>query len=216
MRLQMFNFAPYFNSLKKALCLTEMSSNKILVNTLVSAVLLAVPTGCANQSRNTGSQDIIASSLPTREEYVADNDIAMTVRSIVDAINVGEPLDTAEYNFSGVLTDGEGTPLYTDVQGNPGEWEVDVLNEKSVRIHNLYLGDLLPNHLTDYLTTTLELTDADIESTDEYDDDDETSLEVYNFGTGDIRFETREAFAPNGLEGPLMSIVIASRSDMQN
>ena len=138
----------------------------------------------------------------------AENDIAMTVRSIVDAISVGESLDTAEYNYNGILTDGEGVPLYTDIQGNPGEWEVDVLSDNSVRIHNLYLGDLLPKDLMEYLTTALSLSESNLCASDEYEDDDETYLEVYNFGSGLIRFETREAYAPNGLEGPLMSIVI--------
>ena len=146
------------------------------------------------------------------DEYVAENDIAMTVRSIVDAISVGEMLDTAEYNYNGILTDGEGVPLYTDIQGNPGEWEVDVLNENSVRIHNLYLGDLLPKDLMEYLTAALSLSESNLCASDEYEDDDETHLEVYDFGSGSIRFETREAFAPNGLEGPLMSIVITDET----
>ena len=57
-------------------------------------------------------------------------------------------------------------------------------------------------------TVSLAKIAAFIKESDEYKDDDETHLEVYNFGSGSIRFETREAYAPNGLEGPLMSIVI--------
>ncbi len=64
------------------------------------------------------------------EYFHADNDIAMTVRSLADAIKVGEPLDSTEYDFNGVLTDGQGAPLYTDVQGSPGTWIVDVLDKK--------------------------------------------------------------------------------------
>lgn len=52
--------------------------------------------------------------------FHADNDIAMTVRSLVDAVRVGETLLPADYDFVGVLTDGQGTPLYTDVDGAPG------------------------------------------------------------------------------------------------
>ena len=50
------------------------------------------------------------------EEFHADNDIAMTVRSVADAIRVGETLDSVGYNFEGVLTDGIGRPLYTGLQ----------------------------------------------------------------------------------------------------
>ena len=164
---------------------------------------------CSHSDRKASADsDTAVVAYRLADEYVAENDIAMTVRSIVDAISVGEMLDTAEYNYNGILTDGEGVPLYTDIQGNPGEWEVDVLNENSVRIHNLYLGDLLPKDLMEYLTTALSLSESNLCASDEYEDDDETYLEVYNFGSGLIRFETREAYAPNGLEGPLMSIVI--------
>ena len=166
-------------------------------------------TGCSHSDRKApADSDTAVVAYHMVDEYVAENDIAMTVRSIVDAISVGESLDTAEYNYNGILTDGEGVPLYTDIQGNPGEWEVDVLSNNSVRIHNLYLGDLLPKDLMEYITTALSLSESNLCASDEYEDDDETYLEVYNFGSGSIRFETREAYAPNGLEGPLMSIVI--------
>lgn len=170
-----------------------------------------VMTNCAHNDRKVSTDtDSAVAAYHSVDEYVAENDIAMTVRSIVDAINVGEPLDTAEYNFSGILTDGEGAPLYTDIQGNPGEWEIDVTSDNSVRIHNLYLGDLLPRDLMEYLATSLSLNERNMHETHEYDDDEETHLEIYNFGAGCIRFETREAFAPNGLEGPLVSIIITN------
>ena len=166
-------------------------------------------TGCSHSDRKApADSDTAVVAYRMVDEYVAENDIAMPVRSIVDAISVGESLDTAEYNYNGILTDGEGVPLYTDIQGNPGEWEVDVLSDNSVRIHNLYLGDLLPKDLMEYLTTALSLSESNLCASDEYEDDDETYLEVYNFGSGLIRFETREAYDPNGLEGPRMSIVI--------
>ena len=168
---------------------------------------------CSHSDRKASADsDTAVVAYRMADEYVAENDIAMTVRSIVDAISVGEMLDTAEYNYNGILTDGEGVPLYTDIQGNPGEWEVDVLNENSVRIHNLYLGDLLPKDRMEYLIAALSLSESNLCASDEYEDDDETHLEVYDFGSGSIRFETREAFAPNGLEGPLMSIVITDEA----
>ena len=190
-----------------------MNYRRILSMATVGLFATVMSISCSHSDRKApADSDTAVVAYRMADEYVAENDIAMTVRSIVDAISVGEMLDTAEYNYNGILTDGEGVPLYTDIQGNPGEWEVDVLNENSVRIHNLYLGDLLPKDLMEYLTAALSLSESNLCASDEYEDDDETHLEVYDFGSGSIRFETREAFAPNGLEGPLMSIVITDET----
>lgn len=146
-------------------------------------------------------------TIPT-EEYHADNDIAMIVRSIADAMRSGEPIDTLDYNMEGVLTDGEGHPLYTDVQGTPGIWTVDVVSPSSVVIRNVYLGDLLPDDLEKYIANSLNLTDSDRIQSTEFDNDEEASLVVYDLkDAGYLRLETRAAVAPNGLEGPLMSII---------
>lgn len=138
--------------------------------------------------------------------YHADNDIAMTLRSIADAISVGEPLDTAWYNFDGILTDGQGHPLYTDLQGSPGEWSIDVLSPTSATIRNIYLGDLLPDDLSSYIALSMGLTDEDLVVDTIYHELDDTQIEVYDFGGGYLRIETRKGTAPNGLEGPLMRI----------
>ncbi|MDE6338213.1 MAG: hypothetical protein K2K97_00310 [Muribaculaceae bacterium] len=162
----------------------------------------------ANCSRpHDGNADDTDSASSGTEDYHADNDIAMTLRSITDAIRVGEPLDTLDYNFEGVLTDGEGRPLYTDIQGSPGAWVVDIISPTMAVIRNIYLGDLLPDYLESYLAGSLNLSDTDIIETTEFDDDDDTSLVVYDLKGGYLRIETRAAIAPNGLEGPLMSIV---------
>lgn len=163
-----------------------------------------VLAACSNSQTKDDHKD--TTNLNT-EEFHADNDIAMTVRSIVDAIRVGEPLDTAEYNFEGVLTDGEGHPIYTDIQGAPGEWTIDVLTPSTVVLRNVYLGDLLPDYLENYLIQSLGLTEEARIETTEYDDDDQTSLVVYDFNGGYLRFEVRAAMAQNGLEGPLLSII---------
>lgn len=173
------------------------------------STILFVECTSAGSKESTPSDSSSAKEI-AYSEYVADYDIAMTIRSIVDAISIGEPLDTAEYNYTGVLTDGRGTPLYTDIQGSPGEWQIDVMNESSVRIHNVYLGDLMPQYLSDYITESLQLDSANQVETDEYAYDDDTYVELYDFGSGDIRIETRTAYASNGLEGPLMSIVLTS------
>ena len=166
---------------------------------------LLVVTSCAGSQKGAeSSSDTLAE---VAEDYHADNDIAMTLRSITDAIRVGEPLDTLDYNFEGVLTDGEGRPLYTDIQGSPGEWIVDVLSPTSAVLRNIYLGDLLPDYLETYIAGSLNLSDSNIVETTEFDDDDDTSLVVYDLDGGYLRIETRSAVAPNGLEGPLMSII---------
>lgn len=170
----------------------------------------ACAQGCSHTEG--GARVAVAPDEDTVEEYHADNDIAMTVLSLADALRVGEPLDSAEYDYEGVLTDGQGSPLYTDVQGSPGVWVVDVLDAGNVMIRNLYLGDLLPADLQTYLLLNLG---AEPESqlaftAHEAVDDDETDIEVYDLGDVFVRFEVRYGIAPNGLEGPLMSIILTS------
>lgn len=178
----------------------------------ITLFMATITIGCHKSASEAGSSDSLTVAA---EEYHADNDIAMTLRSITDALSVGEPLDTLDYNFEGVLTDGEGHPLYTDIQGTPGTWEVDVISPTSAVIRNVYLGDLLPDDLESYIVANLNLSEDNlIESTD-YDDDEETQLVVYDLGKCHLRIETRAAVAPNGLEGPLMSIIAASVGDSQ-
>ena len=174
--------------------------------TAIVMLLLIIATGCGGNKADSSS-DSIAPEEKTDYIYHADNDIAMTVRSLVDAIKVDEPLDTIDYNFEGILTDGQGHPLYTDLQGAPGEWEVDVLSPTSAVIRNLNLGDLLPDYLRAYLVQSLELSEENMVETSEFDDDDQTSVDVFDFQGGFLRFETRSAVAPNGLEGAYMSII---------
>ncbi len=177
----------------------------------ISAGLFFIATGCR---KSTSATTVAADSTSLySEEYHADNDIAMTLRSITDALRVGEPLDTLDYNFEGVLTDGEGHPLYTDIQGSPGTWEVDVISPTTAVIRNIYLGDLLPDDLESYIAGSLNLTSDNIIESTEFDDDDEAQLVIYDFGGGYLRIETRAAVAPNGLEGPLMSIVAIRNDD---
>ncbi len=171
----------------------------------IGIYLTGVLCMCTNATASHSDADIADEE---SETYHADNDIAMTVRSLTDAITVGQPLDTAEYNFRGVLTDGEGAPLYTDIQGSPGQWVVDVASDRHAIIRNLYLGDLLPDDLQAYITSTLQLDNTDIIESNEFDNDDEAELTIYRFQGGHIRFEQRAGIAPNGLEGPLLSIVV--------
>lgn len=175
------------------------------------AATIFMATACSNPRKPVA---IEAPPFEESEDYHADNDIAMTVRSIADAIRVGEPLDSTEYDFTGILTDGQGTPLYTDVQGSPGVWVVDIIDKKNASIRNLYLGDLLPGDLEAYLLQTLQISDS---ATYDYESDDamlhdDTDVKVYDFNGGYLRFETRAGIAPNGLEGPLLTIILSANA----
>lgn len=166
-------------------------------------LLLAMNCSCSSCSNGQSGDDSTR-----QDEYYADNDIAMIVKSIADALVMGESLDTLEYNFEGVLTDGEGHPLYTDIQGSPGMWDVDIISPTTAVIRNIYLGDLLPDYLESYITSNLNLDSQNLIESTEFDDDDEAQLVAYDLNGGYLRFETRAAVAPNGLEGPLLSIIL--------
>lgn len=142
----------------------------------------------------------------TSDSYHADNDIAMTVSSLVDAIRVGEPLDTTGYNYDGVLTDGQGRPIYTNLHGQPGRWDVDVLSENSVSIRNTDLGDLLPEDLEGYVVSELGLTEDNVVDSLTRSVDGGSQTVVYDFGGGLLRFETHTTLTPGGAEAPLMLI----------
>lgn len=138
----------------------------------------------------------------------ADNDIAMNIRSLIDAINVGQPLDSAYYNYTGILTDGAGRPLYTDVQGAPGVWEIKVLTPNSAVIRNLYLGDLLPEDLVQYILTTNDIEDTPMMDVTEDKGKKEDNLTIYKTGDCDLIIENQTAEAPNGSVGPLVKIIV--------
>jgi len=177
--------------------------NSLRSSFAITLTICAMIAGCDNQQKN-------ASRVATtpQEEYHADNDIAMTVKSIADAISVGEPLDS-NYNYEGILTDGQGTPLYTDLHGTPGAWRVDVIGDSEAVVRNLYLGDLLQNDLEAYIVTSLSLNEQPAPTDEEYDNQD-ILLRRYAFNGGTITFETRYGMAPNGMEGPILKIIIRS------
>ena len=153
-----------------------------------------------------------ASTQENTENYHADNDIAMTVRSIADALNVGEELDPKEYGFNGVLTDGQGKPLYTDLTGSPGLWDVSILNPHEASIRNIYLGDLLSEELRQYILSSLDLTDKDMLDNISYGDSENTEVYIYSIGRAEMRIITRTAKAVDGREGPLFNLILSAPS----
>lgn len=185
-----------------------------LQRAFILILLLSALTLAACRDNEQKSDAGVQPAPATPDVFHADNDIAMTVRSLADALKVGEPLDSAEYDYEGILTDGQGTPLYTDIQGAPGVWVVDVLDPRNVMIRNLYLGDLLPDDLQSYLLQSLNTTgEARLDFTaHEAVDDDETDIAVYDCGGVFLRFEVRAGIAPNGIEGPQLSIIMTSET----
>lgn len=166
----------------------------------------AAMQSCSWFSGNKTESD--ADSATVIEDFHADHDIAMSVRSIMDAINVGQPLDSADYNFVGILTDGNGTPLYTDVQGTPGQWEVKVMSDKSAVISNLYLGDLLPDELIQYLLENLDIDNEPNIMAEDFKQGKFDNLAIYTKDNTDLLIEQQMASTPNGNEGPLLKIIL--------
>lgn len=186
---------------------TPSAARNVLIATIFSLVI--VISGCTDgTSRKSGAEK------PAQPELAwhADNDIAMTVRSLTDALIVDGRIDSTDYDFEGILTDGRGRPLYTDISGAPGEWIVDVIDPKRVDIRNVKLGDLLPDDLQEYVLAALNIGETSRVETEEYDDDDDTDVDVYDFGKGIIRFERRQAQTQGGLDATFMNIVITAKS----
>ena len=179
----------------------------------VAILLMAHVAGCSRPNGNASIADSDSIATATAEYYHADNDIAMTVRSLVDALSIGERLDSVNYDFKGVLTDGQGRPLYTDITGTPGIWEVDVTSPTSAVIRNTNIGDLLPWDLEHYLVQTLNLDESDmISPSPEVPADADIHRVEYDFGSGYLRIETRKVIA-DGMEGALMNITTAKKPD---
>ena len=130
------------------------------MNILGKTLLLssfALLSACASDSSNHADSDstVPADSTPIQVEH-ADQDIAMLVGSITDAISQGEKLDSAQYDGIASLTDGSQVPLYNSHANKPGEWKVQVEGPSNVAIYNLDQGDLagedLQYYVVEYLT----------------------------------------------------------------
>lgn len=160
------------------------------------------------------SSDSLSDSVAAAEDnrYHADNDIAMTIKSVADALNQGEELDSLDYNFEGILTDGTGRPLYTDIQGTPGVWSIRVEAPNTLVVKNLYLGDLLPESLENYIVQSLGLEEESIVDTSKFKNKEIENSLVYAFDGGFLIFNTTTALTPAGQEGPLLTIIATSNS----
>lgn len=174
---------------------------------LMVSVMLIVLVSCANK----GAGISFESTMPDDTQFHADNDIAMTVCSLVDAVRVGERLDTADYNFDGILTDGQGTPLYTDLEGNPGEWKVRVVNPEEAQISNLHLGDLMTEDLRNYILGALNLNSADLVTAYINPVDEQEFIWLYDIGDVNVSFSETLVKTPSDLDGIIMSISVSRK-----
>lgn len=150
------------------------------------------------------------------EEYHADNDIVMTLRSVMDSFAGGDTIAAEDYGFTGVLTDGEGRPLYTDTSGGPGEWEVSVAGPSELKISNLHLGDLIPGQLERYLIDNLGLTEVSAPGTRadgrrpvrDARLKDGGEIRNYTDSVCVVEYYVRPALTATGKEGPLVTITL--------
>lgn len=174
---------------------------------LMVSVMLIVLVSCGNRAASVGLEE----GKPEESPFHADNDIAMTVCSLVDAVRVGESLDSADYGFHGILTDGQGTPLYTDLEGNPGEWEVKVVADDEARISNLHLGDLMTEDLRAYIIGALGLNGADLVTAYVNPADEEEFIWLYDIGDVQVAFSETMVRTSSDLEGIMMAVSVFRR-----
>lgn len=170
---------------------------------------LTLFSSCGNgSSGSSGQADSAASSQSQEEEqFHASNDILNHLSSIIDTFRVGDEISAADYDWTGILTDGEGKPLYTDHDMNPGEWEIKVLDPDRVCLRSLHKGDLAMNDLTAYLVEGLGLSPEN-QMPQESDASDGVIFEAYSFGPGIISFEIHPEKSPLGEEGPFYAVNI--------
>lgn len=185
-----------------------MESKDMRVRTLTllfCCVLIGAVTSCSSGRKAAEQKEDSASE---RDEFHADNDIAMIVRSAADAISYGEPLDTLNYNFDGVLTDGQGRPIYTNLHGVPGRWDIDAVTDTTLTIRNVESGDLVPDDLESYIVSSFDAgTTRHVESHSELSEEGHTTS-VYECMGGMLRFDVHDVKTPSGETAAMMTISI--------
>lgn len=176
------------------------------VGALSAALLLTSVSSCSSETNRAKNGSDSATSAT---EFHADNDIAMIVCSVADAIGVGESLDTLSYNFDGVLTDGQGRPVYSNLHGMPGKWDIDAVSDTSLTIRNVELGDLLSDDLESYIVTSFgENMPEPIDSLTRISADGHTTR-VYRFEGGKLRFEVHNVNTPADETAAMMIISLS-------
>lgn len=189
------------------------SIRRVTIASHTAALCIAILlTACSETNNQTHPDSDTAAAIPQEEVFHANNDIAMTVSSIMDAISQNEPLDTAAYNFEGVLTDGSGAALYINDLGMPGTWRVKV-DEDKAQIENLDLGSFSPDNVRQYVCAEVGLTEEDIVRKGEIKGQGRLDMTNYVFKGGEIHFESSKAKTADGKEGPILAILILKTPD---
>lgn len=182
----------------------------------IAAVALGVWSCGSSHDEGENMRDSVVAQPPVSadefdvgdESFEVDNDIAMTVRSVADAINVGESIDSLDYSFKGVLTDGSGMPLFTDMDGLPGEWEVEVVSPTVVQIRNVNTGDLVSENLVGYISAAMQLDEDDTLHLVSERETANRKVSVFTFGKGTITIETEPGDDADGEPGDRMLITM--------
>ena len=146
-----------------------------------------------------------SSESDTTSAFHADDDIAMVVQSLADAVNVGESLKVDDYNFTGVLTDGTGRPLYSDLDGMPGEWTVEVQDSTTAVLRNTRIGDLEAEDLQNYIAASLQLDSAAVYIGRDFKG---RTQSIYTIPGGYLTMTVRRDTTPGGIVGDRMSIIV--------
>lgn len=170
-----------------------------------SVIATFVPfASCGGAKVEKAESESVAAKAP--EEFHADNDIAMTLGSLVDALHVGESIDSTTYAYTGVLTDGVGRPLYTVLDGTPGEWTVRVVSPTNAVISTTEVGDLPAADLESYILSSLGSPKLIMER-----DHNGGIIKVYEMSDTEIMsIESRTVTDKSGLEGTEMTIGVSS------
>lgn len=145
---------------------------------------LIVASGCGRKEKPKVVE--VKTVEPEAEEALDSVDVAMLSRSLVDAINMGEKLDST-YNFHGILTDGSGKALYTLADGRPGVWDVVVDSPGRVFLRNTEAGNLQAEDLRVYIAQAIGLNDNDVMDAGVVDGNEQATAVVYN--RGNLRME---------------------------
>ena len=139
---------------------------------------LIVASGCGRKEKPKVVE--VKTVEPEAEEALDSVDVAMLSRSLVDAINMGEKLDST-YNFH------SGKALYTLADGRPGVWDVVVDSPGRVFLRNAEAGNLQAEDLRVYIAQAIGLNDNDVMDAGVLDGNEQATAVVYN--RGNLRME---------------------------
>lgn len=174
---------------------------------LAGMILMLTAESCTGRGDKSSISDTVRVSTDTvPASFHADNDIAMTIRSVADALHLGETLRDADYDYTGLLTDGQGIPLYTDLEGKPGVWKVEVADPVTVTVSNTAQGDLLAEDLTAYILSSMKLADKDMVDRSVKDG---AGIVCYAFTGGYVSFRVDKKTTDSGLETAMMTITVS-------